>query len=167
MIGSAVSFTDGGTTYTINNRAGQPLLHEQSPYYYISVTNIDGLRNADISYESHPIPNATGEKSGDVFKRGKTIAISGHVYGLNLGKMEEGCDYLGQMFNSTALRPLSWTRKSDGIAVYMNCRVNQDLTIVERIEDTSYRWAWLIVLRSDMPFTYRVSNGSVYPTWQS
>lgn len=162
MIGTAISFNG----FTINNHAGQPLLHAQSPYYYIMVNNVDGLRNADISYESHPIPNAPGEKSGDVFRRGKTITLSGYVMGMNLVYLEQGCDVLQQMFADTGIHQLSWTRRSDNVAVYLNCRVNQDLTIVESFERLEPRWAWVVGLRCDNPFTYAVSGGALYPSWQ-
>lgn len=162
MIGTAISFN--GTT--INNHAAQPLLQAQSPFYYIMVNNVDGLRNADIAYESHPIPNAPGEKSGDVFRRGKTITLSGYVTGLNLVYMEQGCDVLQQMFSDTGIHQLSWTRRADGVAVYINCRVNQDLTIVESVESMNPRLAWVVGLRADIPFTYAVSGGALYPAWQ-
>ena len=161
MIGSPITFNG----FTINNRGAQPLLHAQSPYYYIMVNNVDGLRNADISYESHPIPNAPGEKSGDVFRRGKTITLSGYVYGLNLERLEEGCDYLQNMFADTGIHQLGWTRYADGVAVYINCRVSQDLAIVESFNDLNYRWAWVVGLRADNPFTY-TGGGTLHPSWQ-
>lgn len=162
MIGTAISYNG----FTINNRASQPLLHAQSPYYYIMVNNVDGLRTADISYESHPIPNAPGEKSGDVFRRGKTITLSGYVYAAHLIALETGCDILQQMFADTGIHQLSWTRRSDSVAVYLNCRVNQDLSIVESFDSLNYRWAWVVGLRADNPFTYAVSGGALYPAWQ-
>lgn len=163
MIGSQVTFNG----FTINDRASQPLLHAQSPFYYVLVNNVDGLRNADISYESHPIPNAVGEKSGDVFRRGKTITLSGYVYGQNLAKLEEGCDYLQQMFTTTAQGELGWTRISDNVDVYIRCRINQDLSIIEGFQNDIYRVAWVVGLRSDTPYTYRASDDVIYPTWQA
>lgn len=162
MIGSAVSFNG----FTINDNASQPLLQAQSPFYYISIKNVDGLRNADISYESHPIPNATGEKSGDVFRRGKTITLSGNITGFTYSYLEAGADYLSQMFSSTDIHALTWTRKNDGVAVYVNCRVNQDVSIIESVESLLPRWAWVVGLRADYPYSLRVSDNSVYPTWQ-
>jgi hypothetical protein len=167
MIGTAINFKsfDGATNFIINNRATQPTLHAESPFYYISVEAIEGLYQADISYESHPIPNAVGEKSGDVFRRGKTITISGKIYGTNLGKLEEGADFLYRMFADKRLRKLTWTRR-DTIAVYINCRVNQDLSIVQTVSEGRYSWPWVVGLRADIPFTYKVSDNSLYPTWQ-
>lgn len=162
MLGSAISFNG----FTINDRASQPLLHAQAPFYYIMVKNVDGLRNSDISYEAHPIPNAPGEKSGDVFRRGKTVTLSGLVYAANLSALEQGCDVLQQMFADTGIHQLSWTRQSDDVAVYLNCRVNQDLAIVESFDSLTYRWPWVVGLRADNPFTYAVSGGSLYPSWQ-
>lgn len=162
MLGSAVTFG----SYTINNRAAQPLLHAQSPFYYIMLKNVDGLTNADISYESHPLPQVPGEKSGDVYRRGKTITLSGNVYGLNLQTLYQGVDYLQQMFADTSLRNLGWTRRSDNIAVYIQCRVSQDLSVVESFDSDVYRIPWVVGLRADIPFTYKQSDNSLYPTWQ-
>lgn len=167
MLGTAINFlsSDGGTNYIINDRVSQPLLQAQSPYYYISVANVDGLYQSDISYESHPIPNATGERSGDVFRRGKTITLSGKIYGWNFAKLEEGADFLNHMFAEKALRKLQWTRK-DGVQVYITCRVAQDLSIVQNVQEGKYQWSWVVGLRADIPFTYKSSDNSLYPTWQ-
>lgn len=162
MLGKAISFNG----FTINNNASQPLREAQSPFYYIAVTNVDGLRSADISYEAHPIPNAPAEKSGDVFRRGKTITLSGFVYGLNLKYLEQGCDVLQNMFADTGIHQLAWTRRADDVAVYLNCRVSQDLSVVESFDSLTQRWPWVVGLRADNPFTYAVSGGALYPSWQ-
>jgi hypothetical protein len=168
MIGTAISFLSANeaTTYTINDRSNQQLLQEQSPFYYIFVDSVDGLYQSDISYESHPIPNATGEKSGDVFRRGKTITLSGNIYGRNLAKLEEGAEYLQTMFAEKALRKLRWTRRIDGVQVYLKCRVSQDLAVVQSFSDGKYRWSWVVGLRADYPFTYKSSDNTLYPTFQ-
>lgn len=164
MIGTAVTYNG----LTINDQANQPLREAQSPFYYISINNVDGLRTADISYESHPIPNAPAEKSGDVFRRGKTLTLSGYIWGFNLKYLETGADRLHQMFGSTTgANPISWTRRSDGVAVYMTVRPQQDLSIVESFDSLVNRWAWVVGLRADNPFTYAVSGGALYPSWQT
>lgn len=161
MIGSPVTFNG----VTINNRAAQPLLHAQSPFYYVMLRNVDGLESSDISYESHPLPYTTGEKSGDVFRRGKTITLSGLIYGDGLRYLEAGADALGQMFSGTAQHNLTWTR-FDGVQIYLTCRVSQDLSIPRTVEEGIARWSWVVGLRADNPFTYKVSDNSLYPTWQ-
>ncbi len=164
MLGTAITYNG----FTINNQAAQPLYEGQSPWYYIMVNNVDGLRTADISYESHPIPNAPAEKSGDVFRRGKTLTLSGYVYGHTLQYLEVGAEVLHQMFGSTtSAGPISWTRRSDGVAVYMTVRPQQDLSIVESFDSMTRRWAWVVGLRADNPFTYAVSGGALYPSWQT
>lgn len=163
MLGSAVSFNG----FTINNHAGQPLLQAQSPFYFISLKNVDGLYAADISYESHPLPNITGEKSGDVFRRGKTITLSGNITGFNYSYLLNGIDYLANMFADTGLHNLSWTRQNDGVGVYIRCRVQQDLSVVESLDSLLPRFAWVIGLRADNPRSYKTSDDSLYPTWQT
>jgi hypothetical protein len=125
------------------------------------------LDQADISYESHPIPNVTGEKSGDVFRRGRTITLSGNIYGRNIGKLEEGAEYLQLMFLETKLRKLKWTRIIDNIEVYTMCRVSQDLAVARNVQEGIYRFGWTIGLRADLPFTYRESDDALYPSWQT
>ena len=162
MLGSAISFNG----YTINNNASQPLLQAQAPFYYISVTNVDGLYSSDVSYESHPLPYTVGEKSGDVFRRGKTITLSGNITGWNYSYLLNGADYLGAMFSSVAQHNLAWTRQNDGVAVYVTCRVQQDLSIVETLDSLLPRFAWVVGLRADNPRSYKVADSSLYPTWQ-
>jgi hypothetical protein len=162
MIGSPITFNG----FTINNHAGQPLLQAQAPFYYIAVTNVDGLYTSDISYESHPLPNITGEKSGDVFRRGKTITLSGNITGHNFSYLLNGVDYLYNMFASTTIHELGWTRQNDSMAVYINCRVQQDLSVVESIGSLLPRFAWVIGLRADNPRSYKQSDDTLYPSWQ-
>lgn len=167
MIGHAVNYqsANGAVNFVINDRANQPLLWQQSPFYYISLKSPDGMYGAEISFESHPIPQAIGERSGDVFRRGKSITLAGEIEAMSLGYLEAGADFLGQMFAETAKRKLIWTRY-DGIQVYFTCRVNNDLVISEEITGDKYVWPWLVGLRADDPRTRRVDNGTVYPTWQ-
>jgi len=158
-------FGMSNTEYNINNREDQPTLWEEAPYYYIEA-DIEGLRGADISFESHPIPNAIGESSGDIFRRGKGLAISGKITGLNLSTLESGADYLQEMFAKTNKRKLVWRRWADGITVYLNCRVNQDLVVVEKIDSFNYSYEFTVGLRADDPRTRKLEDDSIYPDWQ-
>lgn len=169
MFGSAINLksANGSTNFIINDRANQPKLYAQSPYYYIFVQNVDGLYGADLSLESHPIPNFIGEKSGDIFRRGKTITISGYVQGLSMGALERGAEFLQQMFTETAKRQLIWTRWADGVQVYYVVRINQDLAISQSASDASYRYNYTVAVRADDPRTYKVSDNTIYPTWQA
>jgi hypothetical protein len=158
---------DEGDNWVINDRSssGQPNLWEDSPYYYISA-QVDGLRGADISYETHPIPNYIGEYSGDVIRRGKGIAISGDIRALNLSYLEAGADYLQEMFAETLKRKLVWTRWADGVTVYLKCRVSQDLVVVENIDSDYYKYTYTVGLRADDPRTRNFSGDAIYPTFQ-
>lgn len=162
MIGRAISFGSA----TINDHANQPFLWAQSPWYFIYVDNIDGIWGADISYESHPVPFAIGEVSGDVYRRGKSITITGKIRGLNMQTLEQGADYLGAMFAPRSIQQLKWTRHADNVQVYIACRVNNDLSIVENVQSGRYEWPYTVGLRADDPRIKRVSDGSVYPSWQ-
>jgi hypothetical protein len=168
MIGKAVNYrsANGATNYIINDRANQPLLWQQSPFYYISLKSPEHS-GAEISFESHPIPQQIGERSGDVFRRGKGITLAGEIEAMSLGYLEAGADFLGQMFADTAKRWLIWTRYVDNVQVYYECRVNNDLVIGEEITGADkYVWTWVVGLRADDPRTRRTDNSTVYPSWQ-
>jgi len=169
MLGSYIKFytVAGSDSWTINDRSSSNAMWSVHPYYYISVSSVDGLTNADVSYESHPIPNATGEKSGDVFRRGKTITLTGKITALNLGALSTGAEYLAQMFNETGIRKLVFKRLQDSVVVYYKGRISQDLTIVESFENGKYEWDWVVGIRCDNPRTYKVSDNSLYPSWQT
>lgn len=169
MFGSAINFKSNNeaTNFVINDRYNQPRLWAESPFYYIFVQNVDGLYSSDLSIESHPTPNFIGEKSGDIFRRGKTITISGNIQGMSLGALERGADFLQQMFTETKPRKLIWTRWADGVQVYFIARINQDLSISQTASDRSYRYNYTVAVRADDPRTYKVSDDSLYPTWQA
>jgi hypothetical protein len=169
MFGSKINFrsASGAIDFIINDRASFPKLHGQSPFYYISVTSVDGLYGADLSLESHPIPNFIGEKSGDIFRRGKTITISGTIQALSMGALERGAEFLQQMFTETAFRKLIWTRWADGVSVYYIARINQDLSITQSISDHSYRYNYTVAVRADDPRTRNLSGDAIYPSWQA
>jgi hypothetical protein len=136
------------------------LLHQRS-------TSVDGLYGADLSIESHPLPNFIGEKSGDIFRRGKTITLSGTIQALSMGALERGAEFLQQMFADRGKRKLIWTRWADGVSVYYIARINQDLSITQSISDHSYRYNYTVAVRADDPRTYKVSDNTVYPTFQA
>lgn len=138
-----------------------------APYFFICVDNVDGLWGGDISYESHPIPNLIGEKSGDVFRRGKTVTLTGTIYARGMAELYEGSYYLQEMFAEVSrLRKLLFTPWNFSFQLYLSCRVNQDLAIVESTEGQRHKWPWTVGLRCDDPRTRKASDGSVFPTFQ-
>lgn len=167
MLGKPISYESvgGGTTFTINDRTYESLM--VSPFYFICVETVDGLWGADISYESHPIPNLIGEKSGDVFRRGKTITLTGKIYARGMAELYEGAYYLQNMFAQVSgLRRLLFTPWNYNQQLYVSCRVVQDLAIVESTEAFGHKWPWTVGLRADDPRTRLASNGSVFPSFQ-
>jgi len=80
--------------------------------------------------------------------------------------VETGAEFLEQMFAERAIRKLTWTRWIDDIEIYINCRVNNDLSIVRSFTDGKYEWPWTVGLRADDPRTRKSSDNSVYPTFQ-
>lgn len=139
----------------------------QAPFY-ISVENVDGLDSTDISYESDPIPYAIGEVQGDVFRRGKTITLTGTIKGLNLAALEIGSQYLqGIFWGTTSGQVLGWTDLPTGIPVYIFCTVNQDLSVARlKNQDYNYTWSWTVGLRASDPRVYNGNDDTIFFWWQ-
>lgn len=158
----------GSTDFTINNRASIQSGFTISPYYYISLTDVDGLRSADISVESVPLPNDTGERSGDIFRRGKGISLSGTIEARTFGDLENAADYLEEMFWDTSARKLIWYPWNSSSQIYVTARVINDLAI-PMTKDTGgqHIWRWAVGLRADDPRFYKLSDNSIYKTWQT
>ena len=168
MLGHIIDYRNtSGASNIINDRT--PILtgNWESPYYYIQVQSVDGHYAADISYESHPIPNAIGEKSGDVFRRGKTLTLSGTIWGRGISEVYSGADFLSQMLAEVAIRQLVFTPWNHGIQLYYACRPYQDLSIAEGFESQTPRLGFTFALRADDPRSYRLSDGALFPTWQA
>ena len=148
---------------TINNRP-TPFVYTT---YFISVTNVDGLWSEDRSYESHPIPGAIGERSGDVFKRGKSIVLTGKIEARNMLYLRQAERVLNQMFWTDSASQLRFTLVGES-QLYYTCRVQQPLSIAEQIDRIDYIVReWTVGLRADDPRSRKVSDGSIYPTWQT
>jgi len=167
MIGKPIQYksVDEGTTFTINDRTYETLMI--APYYFICVSAVDGLMGADISFESHPIPNLIGEKSGDVFRRGKTVTLSGTIYARGMAELYEGAFYLQNMFAQVSgLRKLLFTPWNYGTQLYVKCRVTQDLSVVMATEKGHHEWPWTVGVRCDDPRLYLASSNTVFPSFQ-
>jgi len=164
MLGHVIDYrSSGGSSFIFNNRIDYNIT---SPYYYIQVQSVDGHYGSDISYESHPIPNAPGEKSGDVFRRGKTLTFSGTIWGRGFSEIYSGADFLQQMLAETELRKLVFIPWNHNIQLYYNCKPYQDLSVVEQFEDRTFKLAYTFGLRTESPFSYKLSDNSLFPTWQ-
>lgn len=165
MLGKIIDYrSSGGGSFIFNNRINY---HTTSPFYYIQVTSVDGHRGGDLSYESHPIPNAPGEKSGDVFRRGKTLTFSGTIWGRGFSELYSGADFLQQMLAETALRKLVFIPWNHGIQLYYECRPYQDLVVVESFDNNTFKLNYTFALRADDPFSYTLSGDALFPTWQA
>lgn len=165
MLGNPINYQNsGGGNYIFNDRSMAPL--SVSPFYYIQVESVDGLFGADLSYEAHPIPNAIAERSGDIFRRGKTITITGRIYGRDLSTLYDGAYFLYEMLSDKAPRALIFIPQNFDEQLYITCRPYQDLSIVISVEDGLYRWPFTFGLRADDPRTRKVFDNSVFPAFQ-
>ena len=167
MLGHIIDYrSTGGSSFIFNDRT--PILSKNwaSPFYYIKVDSVDGHFGADLSYESHPIPNAIGEKSGDVIRRGKTLTFSGTIYGRGLSEVYQGAHFLQHMIAETAIRKLVFIPWDVNIQLYYNCRPYQDLSVTEQFDSESFKLTYVFGLRADNPRSYKLSDNSLFPTWQ-
>ena len=160
--------SDGLTDFTINDRTSINSGFSIAPHYYISVTDVAGLRSADISSESVPLPNDTGEKSGDIFRRGKGISLSGTIEARSYGDLENAADYLEQMFWDTGARKLIWYPFNSSAQIYVTARLINDLSI-PMSKDTGGQFVlrWAVGLRADNPRFYKLSDNTIYKSWQT
>jgi hypothetical protein len=164
MIEHPITFIDGNDDeYTINDLTYRDLL--TAPYYFIKVDSVDGYWGADVAYESHPIPGGIGERSGDIYRRGKTITLSGTIYARNLQNLREGQRYLAEMFWDTGIRKLVYKTWEAPEELYLNCRVIQDLAMIDRVENNNFRVNWTIALRADDPRSRKLSDHFYYPSY--
>jgi hypothetical protein len=159
-----INFKDGSTDYVLNDQTSMRSGWTVSPYYYIRVIGADGLYGADISSESHPIPHNIGERSGDSFRKGKGIALSGTIEGRNLSDYDVARAFLQQCFWNLAARKLIYT-EIDGTLCYYTCRVLNDLSVVETYDRPQPIWTWTVGLRCDDPRQRKVSDDSLFYSW--
>jgi len=166
MLGHTIDYrSTGGSSFVFNNRINYMTT---SPFYYIQVESVDGHFGADLSYESHPIPNAIGEKSGDIFRRGKTLTFSGKIYGRGLSEVYQGAHFLQHMLAELALRKLVFKPWDHNIDLYYTCSPYQDLAVTEQFDaEQVFRLAYVFGLRADDPRSYKLSDNSLFPTWQA
>jgi hypothetical protein len=152
--------------WTINDQASLRSNWADAPYYYIHLESADGFFGSDVSTESHPIPHGIGERSGDSFRRGKGITLSGSIEGRNVADLQIAALYLQQMFWDTQPRKLVWTGL-DGTPAYYTCRVLNDISITEDYSQLNPKWQWTVGLRADDPRAYVLSDDSLYYTWMT
>lgn len=157
---------DEVTNFVINDQISMRSKWAVAPYYYIKVDSIDGFYGADIASESHPIPHATGERSGDTYRKGKGISINGTIEGRTIPDMAAAARYLRWMFWEPGLRKLVWT-EFDSTVVYLKCRVLNDLNISETYQASNPRWTWTVGLRADDPRERKMTDGTLFYTWMA
>lgn len=184
MIGSLVSFrsNDGATDFFLNDQTSINSGFATGSGYYIQINQVDGLYGSDISYESDPLPQAEGEISGDVFRRGKSIAVSGLIWSNGLVNLDAGSIYLNEVFWEVLPRKLIWTplnRINTAVgttaigtnAVYVTARVNNDLIVSQALSNFTLGGAvsypWTVGLRCDDPRIYNLADDTIYQTWQT
>lgn len=166
MIGKPINYKSfsEGTTYTINDRSQEALT--AAPFYWICVESVDGVFGADLSLEMHPIPNLIGDKSGDAFRRGKTLTFSGRIYGRGLAELYEGAYYLERMLAELKVRKLEFTPWNFNLLLHYKCVPSQDLSVNMQPGSKSYNWPYTFALRAPDPRSYNAA-GAVTPTWQA
>jgi hypothetical protein len=167
MIESIIHFmsADLGTDFKFNDRNDLINLGQPTHQYFIALTSADGLRGADVDREEWPVPGQEGVVSGDTFRRGKTITFTGRIEAASYGALQLAKRYMEQMFADTAKRQLRYQLWGEP-QIYYKMRVVNDLAIVEQISDLRYNAGYVVGLRADDPRSYKVSDNTLYPTWQ-
>ena len=169
MITSEIIYrsANGLVDFTINDQASLRSNWSSSPYFYICVDATDGLYGSDIEAETHTIPHAIGERSGDSLRRGKGFSLSGYIEAPHINFLQDGAAYLQEMFWDTSLRKLIWKHKTTGTDIYLTTRVVNDIDIRGSYSSFNPRWQWSVGLRADDPRFRKLSDNSLFFAWQT
>ncbi len=139
--------------------------------YWIRVTSVDGLFGDEIRYESHPIPSGTGERSSYAFRSGKQLVLTGEIWGKGISQLREGQWILQSMFWDLQPHKLyftPWPLVASGDSLYITCRCNQPLVMADEFTKLDgLVQLWTVGLRADNPRSFKTSNNSTYPVWQT
>jgi hypothetical protein len=154
------------TDYFLNDRTSLRSGWVTSPHYYIKIGSAEGFYGTDIESETHSIPHAIGEKSGDSFRKGKGISLSGTIEGRNINDLIAASAYLRQVFWDTSPRKLVYVETTGDTAYYL-CRVLNDLSIVENFDGWNPKWTWTVGLRADDPRPRKLSDNSLVYSWMT
>jgi hypothetical protein len=160
-----VHFPDADNDYVINDQTSLRSNFAISPFYYIKLESVDGFYGSDISTENHPVPHNIGERSGDSFRRGKGLALSGWIEGRNVIDLDTAANYLQEMFWNTYPRQLRWY--IDTTQVYYLCRMVNDVSVVPSFDSQHPKWGWTVGLRADDPRPRKVSDDTLFYSWMS
>lgn len=149
---------------TMNDQTKRSLM--VSPFYFIPVRSVDGLWGADVRYESHVVPSADGERSGDVFYSGKTITLSGQVIARDLATLRQGQRALQQAFWDLEKHDLQFTLWGE-VQAFVTCRVSQPFVMAEQQQDELPTRTWTVALRADDPRIFKVADGTPLYSWMT
>jgi hypothetical protein len=170
MIGVVVNFKGyGGENFYLNDQSSMLAGYQSGFGYYVWITAVDGLDGTDISAESHPLPHAIGDTSGDIYRKGKGITLSGSIEAPNVDKLEAAAEYLMNGFWDTRPRKLTWTPRGSTTERYITCYVLNDLSISRAMPQSYTRptWTWTVGLRADNPRFYKSSDNTLLYPWQT
>lgn len=155
-----------GMTMNDNTKADLSI----SPNYWIKVSVVDGIWGDELRVETHPIPCNIGERHGQVLRTGKQLTMTGVIFGQNLAKLREGQWKLMEAFWDCQPYKLYHYNLgfSSSARLYYTVYVNQPLNMADEIDNmTHWRQRWTVGLRADNPRTFKESDNTVYPTWQT
>jgi hypothetical protein len=147
---------------TMNDHSKRSLM--VSPFYWYRVTSVDGIWDSPVRFETHPIPQKNGSRSGDAFYSGKTITISGQIVAVSLGTLHVAQRGLQQAFYDMLDYDLTFTMNGEP-NLFITCRKNQPIAMAETQETSDFRRSFVIQLIADDPLMYQVGGSTVYPVW--
>jgi hypothetical protein len=161
MIEKPITFNSG----TLNDGAKASLM--VSPYYWIPVTNADGLFGDEIRTETHPNPCGPGEVHGEVQRSGKQVVLTGRIYARNLTDLRDGELELMRMFYDLQEHQLAFYFSPKYAQVYITAYCNQPLVITDEWNDATGNWRqdWTVGLRADDPTIYYVGGTTKFQSW--
>ena len=141
-----------------------------SPFYWFECKSIDGLWGTDVEVDSFPIPGGTGEHIGTPVKRGRTITYTGRLWASNLETLRAGQRAIQQALDDKQVHNLAIQYKgtaSTEVAFYFKAYCSQDVVMPEEQADDRMFRTFTFALRCPDPRSYKVSDNSLWPSWQA
>jgi hypothetical protein len=173
--------TDGGVGTTgnliLNDWENRDYSHD--PFGWYQLLSVDGLWDQDIRFESYNLPQQDGARSGDTYKTGKTIVLSGMVVAADMPHLRNMQRALINAFADRAQHKLFFSVMDTGghrdagggmnafdtvttTDLYVTCRKSQKIDMPETQPGFGWKRPFTIQLFADDPLIYVQGTDAIY-----
>lgn len=132
----------------------QSLRDFSSQGWWIEITSIDGIWDADVRDDRQVLPNRSGEQSGQLYYAGKTITLTGTVRAHDIANLRAGQRALQVAFGDLGAHDLFFQAMGDANPLFITCKKNQPIQMPEAQSDAGIKRSFTVSLRADDPRAY-------------